>query len=63
MKPNKSFVEKAMDWVRTGEMKIPPRHLPKRFHQRNVELHGQSARSNSTFNLPVTDGVPSCWLV
>jgi len=62
MKPNKSFVEMARDWVRTGEMQIPPRHLPKRFHQREVELHGQS-KANSTFQPPMNNGVPSYWLV
>jgi hypothetical protein len=61
MKPG-TFVEAAKEWVRTGEMKIPPRHLPKRFHQREVELYGQSTRTNSTFQPPMTNGVPSYWL-
>lgn len=63
MEPGNSFVERAKEWVKTGEMEIPPRHLPKRFHQKEVELHVQSARTNSTHQLPMTDGVPSCWLV
>lgn len=62
MKPKKSFVEMAGDWVKTGKMEIPPRHLPKRFHQRDVELHTQSARTNSTYKFPMSDEVPTYWL-
>jgi hypothetical protein len=62
MKPG-TFVQRAEEWVRTGEMKIPPRHLPKRFHQMDVELHGQSARTNSTSNQANTYGVPTFWLM
>jgi hypothetical protein len=61
MKPE-TFVEMAKEWVRTGEMRIPPRHLPKRFHQREVELRGQGTRTNSTLQSPMNNGVPSYWL-
>jgi hypothetical protein len=62
MKPTISFVEMAKEWVRTGEIPQRQRHLPKRFHQREVELTGNS-RVNSTFQWPLTDGVPARWLV
>ena len=61
MKPNKSFVQMAMDWVRTGDANDLKEKYPPKYHHEHEETLLRMMICNHMAAAQV-GGVPSYWL-